>query len=507
MILKRNTKSNKQGAPIQRPPSSGEREGGFTMIEILLTVALFGTILIVIFQMLEVLTQQERARNTAKYFDKIAEAVEDTITSDLTQFNGFYQDARLDSVNLNAQHSINLFINGGTIGSTVPTVVPPSSVLNENFSGRSPHRTDLVVLVSVADDPFDPNDPQALNIIIAADGRAPDEWVRQAASELGPSGGTFRNASTPNMSPNDLLQSTFGSWSIEIGEFLGLPWYDNVDTLPPVLTGQTPQSYLLKKIYINRLDIAGDYLYRTPQPDPDLHTMRANLNLSGNNVLGVDNFVTTGNFTVENQVIVQGSAYIDGNLTLAGSLNADGKAAISGTMRLQHDSLGAGDTGFVNDTTMQSSDYSLGGTNNVLARGDANIDQLSVTQGGEIAAPEAFLRTVRIPEIDAARRPDGSGGSVRILGDFDADQADTFVGIREFSLGAGSNVNISDRMEVTDLNFGNSGQFNVTSGLTGFVNMNTQQFIRTTGRVTAPRLSVRRFTVNIFGACDAGCGN
>lgn len=474
---------------------------GFSMVEMLLTVILFGGVMLLLFQVLEDLAAKELAKSSANYMEKVAEAVEETLGSDLNNFMGFYNNALLDSAQDNAEFGVAFFIAGGNVGATAPRFIPASSTLNANFSDRNPHRQDIRILMSVADDPLDPNDPPALDILIVANGRAPDEKVRQAASEADQNGGFFR-ASTDPLNPNDQITGAFGTWSIPIGRFLDLPWYANVQAnLPSIDDG----SYLVQRLYMNALDISGDYLFRTPQSNTDLHTMLTTLNLGGNNIVGVDNLTTSGNVTVNSQVIVQGTAYVDGDLSVQGSLYGDGQAEVAGNTWVDYSNRGTGTTGHISKTTFTSTNYNLGGNNNILSLGDVQIGTLNVTGTGTISAPTATLRNVSTAEIDTAKSG-GAGGTATISGDFNAG-ADSFVGITRLGVAGGATVDISEELQATDMNFAGAGtSLTVPSGRTGIVNFKTDAQMSVSGTFSAPRSSVQDFEVDTFGNCDEGCG-
>lgn len=475
-------------------------EQGFTLLEMLLTVLLFGGVMIVLFSVVQDLGERELAKSTAHYMESVAEAVEDTMTSDVNNFLGFYNDALLDSVNLNAEYNIALFIAGGVVGATSPRTIPPSAKLNDNFSPTSPLKQEIRILTSVADDPLDPNDPPALDILIVTNGRAHDEAVRKAAGEAGVRGAFLRNAANP-LDPTQQIRSAFGAWQLPIGRFIDLPWYINVQAnLPSADDG----AYLVHHLYVNFQDISGDYLFRTPQADTSLHAMLTPMNLGGNNIVGVDDLITTGDVTVNSQVIVQGAAQFGDSLAVTGSLYGDGKATAN-TIRIDHGSVsgGAGNAAFVNEATFASADYSLGGNNNLLTLGDITVGTLNMHQGGDISAEEADLQNVSIGEIDTARRA-GAGGTATIMGDFIA-QDGSFVGATSLQVAGGADVRFSNSLEATELRM-NGGTLDVTNGTTGVVNINTRAQMNVTGAVTAPRISVQNFGVTEFGECDNGCG-
>ncbi|GEM_PF-2182640 len=487
----------------QRPEQCSEQRAGqegFTLIEMLLTVMLFGGVMVVLFAVLQDLSERELAKSTAGYMQKVSAAVEETMTSDINNFLGFYNDAFLDSVNLNAEYDVALFVNGGVVGATAPRTIPPSSVLNANFAANNPLKQEIKILISVADDPLVADDPPALEILIVANSRSPDEITRKAANEAGPNGAFIRRTAVP-LNPTAGIISAFGSWEMPIGRFIDLPWYLNVEANPP-----SPEEgvYLVHRLYMNVDDIAGDYLFRTPQADPEFHTMLTPLNLGGNNIVGVDDLITSGNMTVNSQIIVQGSAYFGGQLSVQGSLYGDGRATAA-NVNVNHDRLNAGDTGFINNATLSSPNYSLGGNNNVLTRGDMTITKLNIQGGGDISADTATLQNVRISEIDMARSG-GAGGTARIQGDFNAADG-SFVGMTSLQVAAGADVRFSNSMQATEMVFNGGGNsLDVSNGRTGIVNMNTAAPIVVTGDVSAPRISVENFGVTNFGLCDEGCG-
>ena len=488
--------------------SGNAHQGGFTLLEMLLSVMIFGGLLLAIFQVIDSLGRKELARSTASYMERVSEAVEDTLSSDINNFAGFYNDILLDQPTCTAvagflcsrQYDIALFINGGLVGATSPVNIPPSSILNTNFRTRNPLRSDMAVVMSIADDPANPNDIQSLNVLVVSLARAPDEYVRESASEAGPSGGWFRTSSAP-LALNDQIIGAYGTWQINIGQYVGTPWYNAVGAnLPDADNGGT---YLVHRLYMNYNDTSGDYLYRRRQTNPELHRMLSALNLGGNNIVGADNVVTRRDITVNSQVIVQGAAHIGGNLSVLGSLYGDARAEARGNINLNNGT--AGDVGFINEATFQDPAFNLGGTNNVLSQGNVTINTLNVTAGGQIDAVNGEFQNVTIPDLDVARLG-GAGGTAVVLGAVTA-QPGSSVNVTSLRVATGSTVDITEGLEASQLDFSTGSTLSIPGEAVGALQINTEAQTNVGGTVEAPQITVRTLNVNNFGLCDVGCGN
>lgn len=510
-------------------------EAGFTMLELLLGVIVFAGLLIAVFQVLEDLAEREQARGTASYTERVADSIEQTLTSDLNIFTLFYNDiiaqneaalgvgacsvagavCALEIPVADDGVSAFNFVEGGNIGG-VP--VEGSAVLGEGFSDTNPLRSDIVAILSIANDLSVAGSVPALHVLIVGTELSVDDVVREAASESGPAGGFFRLASDPPVA-TDIIQSAYGTWSFELSQFIdpiefaaGTSWFDEILANPPAPVAAPTRSYYVYYRYINFNDSSGDYLYRQPQSDPELHVMYSDLNLGGNNILGVDNMVVEGDVSIDNQVIVQGAANIAGDLSVAGSLIGDGGLEVN-TLTLDHlaastatDEFGVARPLNLNSATFNDAALGLGGSNNLLSDGVLTVNTMNMTDGGNIESDLSTLNNgADVDNLDVARQPGiPNNGEATLNGNFDADG---FVAITNLSVANGSNVRIRGQANFVSLE--TTGAIDARNGEVGVLQINNEGNLDVTGTTQAEQISVNNINLSAgsFGACDNGCGN
>jgi prepilin-type N-terminal cleavage/methylation domain-containing protein len=482
-------------------------QAGFTLLELLLSVTIFGMIMMGVFQILNDSAERELARSTSQYMENIAEAVEETLTSDLNVFTAFYGD--LQAAPLCSapnwvcaqEYTVANLAAGFNIGAFP---VPPSSALGNNVRAVNPLRSNITIVMTIADDPSDANDIPAINFLIAASERAPIQKVLRASSQAGPNGGVFDDM-YPDFAPpasgtvaaGDLVESAFGAWTIDILDFRGTAWYATVLANPPTPANGT---YLVHRGYVNFQDAAGDYLFRVQQPNPELHVMLSNLNLGGNNIIGADNIIVQDNLIANNQIIVEGQARLMQNLEVDGSLYSDGPVIMAdvdfqhdhpdliGGTRIRHIAAGS----FIDSSGNPNA-------NRFTTLGTATINTLSMNAGGELSADTANLRTIDGNDLDVTDTATG----VQAGSDVTVNTTVNATGF--FADNAGTTTNISE-LNATAMNFSGSN-FNVNGNI-GMLQMNTDANIDVNGSFNVPVISNNNVDINgTFGNCIQGCGN
>lgn len=479
-------------------------EDGFTLMEVLLSVMLFGGIMLAVFQVLNDVAQKEAARTTSKYMAAVADAVQNTLTSDLTVFEAFYADLQtaalcgapswicaVDYDINNADPAIFDFANGGTVAAVA---IPPSSRLNANFRATNPLHSNITIIMAIADDPAVNTDIPAITFLVAASDRSPDKITREAALESGPNGGTFRStAALGAIAAGDMINSSFGTWSIDATEFSGTTWFATA-------SGATPNRddgiYLIQRGYVNFQDTSGDYLYRQQQANPELHVMLANLNLGGNNIIGADNIVVQNELTANNQLIVKGDARLLGNLDVDGSLFANGAVTMD-NVTFQHDAAA------LRNSIAGASFLDSGGNpdaNRFTTLGNVNVGTLTMNANGDLSADTASLRTVSAQDIDATF----NGGGDRSVDAFSDVEINGTVNATSLSVSGSTTTTVNGALNATAPDFQNS---NLTiNGDAGLLQMDTNANVNVSGRTTVPVYSAINLNVNNFGVCEQGCG-
>jgi prepilin-type N-terminal cleavage/methylation domain-containing protein len=494
-----------------------ENQSGFTLFELMLSVALFGMIMMGIFQVMNDSMEKELARNTSKYMENIAEAVEGTLKSDLNTFTAIYNHLAANPLCAGGdpictqEYTVANFANGFNVPiSGIPIL--PSSRLGNNVRAVNPLHSDITIVMAIADDPNNANDIAAINVLVAATEPAPIQKVLRAASQAGPNGGVFDdmypdfNAATGSGSvaigdalPN-IIESAYGAWNIDIMDFRGTAWFNAVVATPP-----TPDvgTYLVHRSYVNFQDTSGDYLYRVQQINPELHVMLSNLNLGGNNIIGADNINVQDEMTVANQIIVEGDARLMNNLDVEGSLYVDGPLVMNDvTFDHEDPALRVSITGadFIDSGGNPNA-------NRFTTLGDVTITTLSMNNGGELSADRAILRNVVAQDIDATNPT----LSVNALGNVTAGSVNA---TEFFADNAASNIVIDEQLNATQLNF--NGRDLTINGNAGFLQMDTNANVTVDGNFNVPVFSGNNVRIDgsladpagsgRFGRCSDGCG-
>ncbi|MBU6235119.1 MAG: prepilin-type N-terminal cleavage/methylation domain-containing protein [Alphaproteobacteria bacterium] len=486
---------------------------GFSLMELLLAVGIFAMLMLAIFELMQDFGKREQARATYKYTKTVADAM-DQILADPEYFNALY-DATVATgggYQLVADSSAPA-ANNITKNFTVSGVmIQATRLLSGQFRPTSPIRSQIRILLKVADNPLINTDTRALEVVIVTATPRPDDVVQKAASYSGPHGGWIR---TYGAKAAAVMRSAFSSWSITPSNGLqATNWYSA--DLRATLNSNTQGSYYLYYSYYNLADKTGDYLYRHEDLDTagQLNTMYGTLNLGGNDIIGADNVTIngaaiacttdddirpvgqggtnelTGTLCVNGTGVVKGAAYVAQNMTVYGSATiAD--AMTAGNMRIQN-ALTTG-TGNQRERYGAQALYVVDGTS-------GNQDTINVTNNamfvdgttaGTGAATTITGTTVNIPDggtlttgtITNTRRVTSTTVSTRNL-----------VVDHQLKTGIvrGGNVTApTSKMAVIDI----TSADNLVYG--------TAAIPKT---VVAPKVTISNMSVDNFGSCDSGCG-
>lgn len=483
---------------------------GFSLLELLLALAVFATLMMAIFTLLQSYAEKELARSTNKYMTNLAKAMTQ-ILSNVDNFNALYLAARdsagggyqlIADASAPAVDNIAKNFRVGTIW------IQGSRLLNDNITQNTPMHTTAKILLRVADtDPMSDADGRALEVLIVTSDPRSITVVHRAASEAGPAGGYI---DTYAAKASARVRHSYGSWSVDLSSRLqGTSWYQS--SLRGSLNSQTDGSYLVNYTYFTLADQVGDYLYRMPDPDPSakLNTMYGPLNLGGNNIIGADD-INIGNsgsaavFTssvaspcqggvlcVNGTGIIKGAASVGRTMQLSGSaLIADSMTAT--TMRLQNGLSAADKTNYAaqNQFVVDGRGNDGGGNQdeiNISGVGTFN-DGVTATTGslGEITA-----NTMTIP--DPGILTTGTISNTRRLSSTTSSGNSLYV---DHQLKAGIVAN---------------GPVNVTGGRIGALDVKNSQnlFYGTAASprtLTPSKTNLKSLSISNFGSCSTGCG-
>lgn len=481
---------------------------GFSLLELLLAIGLFVMVLLAVFNILQSFAERELARSTNKYMTTVAEATRQ-ILSNISSFNALYDAARATGGGYqliadstagaadNIASPTGRFVIGGV-------TIQASRLLNSQFSQTSPLRSQIRVLLRIADDPTTEADTRALEVMVVTRTPRPDGLVRLAASEAGPSGGWVRTYTGKNTA---VMQNAFGSWRVTPSVGLqATNWY--TADLQGNLVSETDGSYLVNYSYVNREDKISDYLYRREDTDNAgrRNTMNGPLNLGGNDIIGADD-VNVGNggsavpFVTADVVsdscagdvlCVNGTGIIKGAATIGGTMVVDGSALVANSMNAQTMRVQNG------LTSAQRTAY---GAQGLMVVDGTNGTQDTVQVGGNATFNDGVTSgTGTIGNITAATTTVADGGT------FVTNTITNTRRITSTTTSAGS-LSVDHQLKAGIVS---SGNINVT-GRTGTIDIrNSNNLVYGTNAsprtLVAPKINVNNLSISNFGTCNTGCG-
>ncbi len=297
-------------------------QAGLSLLELLLAVAALGVMSLMMIEMMRSVAEEERARGIAGYYKALEQAYS-SFSTDIDHFDALYNETFSNAGVLEIPISgdplllgvpLTLEMGGTNLpGSNGPIDIPGSPDITPAFASRNPLKTDMGVIVRIADDMANPDDERMLEIISSSLVRVPDRITRKAASVIGGSGG-FISAieEIPGVcAPADcinIIRGAYGDWQIPVSNFNGTAWFTMVTAnRASTIDG----AYLVSYLHLSESQVAGDYLYRNPYPTmPDLNTMHQTFNIADNNVIGADNILTSSMY-IGGHTYIQGSSYIE----------------------------------------------------------------------------------------------------------------------------------------------------------------------------------------------------
>ncbi|PCI01888.1 MAG: hypothetical protein COB76_00265 [Alphaproteobacteria bacterium] len=429
-------------------------QGGFSLLEMLLTVMIVSGLLVAVFNLLEEYAEKQLAESTAEYMENIALAVEDILVDPIL-FQQAYAlaDARPSDV-------LELSLNDLTSGFDG---IPASTRLNENIRNRTPMGSEIDVILRIADNPAIDTDAQAMEIIVATRTPIIDERARRAAIAAGPYGGLLRDDNAP-------IESSFASWAVNLADLAGTAWVAAVAAEPPV---ENETAYLIHYRHMSFEESAGDYMFRISIPGrPELNRMFTNLNMGTHNIMGTDNFDIGGDLTLEGRALVNGDMRVVGATRINEGTVTAGQRIRSGSMTVN--GTGGGVTGHLTvDDSVNISRLNISGQLNAntaeLRQGLDTTNQVTV-EDLQLLSGVASAGSVN------ATRLQGSGGSpnITVQGQINASNLTTNILAVQ-----GGNVGTLDTIAAGDVIIG--------------------------GELRAQNIGLGDANISTFGACDRGC--
>ncbi len=480
-----------------------KKQSGFSLLEMLLAVAVMATLMLAIFGLLQSYARKELARATREYMTLVAEAAAQVLSTPAT-FNALYNATLAtgggfqmiaDSGGASMDNIAQTFVRNGT-------TIQASRLLNANFSPVSPIRSQIRVLLRIADNPAISTDTRALDILVITTAIQPDEIVIQSARTAGAAGGWIRTYAAKAAAA---AQSAYGSWNIPLSAgargVQATSWFAS---LPGSLNSPTQGSYLALYKYVNEQDMVGDYLYRHPDTVTagQRNTMYGALSLGNNNIVGADDVNVNGATPLTSAdcagstLCVNSIAISNGTALVRGSMTVEGSAYVA-------DSANTKVTRIQNGLTpAQRSAYSATGQVVVDNQGSTQ-DAVSVT--GTATFQDGVLATTgALGTITSTTTLIPASGTLTTK---------TLASKRlSSSTIAANNLAVNNRLKVGVVNNGNIA---VTgSGAVGVIDIrNTDKLTYGTEAaagqrtLSVPAVSIGTMSVTNFGTCDNGCGN
>lgn len=317
------------------------KQNGFSLLEMLLVVAVMGSSLLLVTKILEDSARQAFYKSNAEYMQMILDAAVDYV-DDVGNFNVIRNQILAggpveiplypDPAAINA---FNFSFAGGTPLPLPVMLEPHPTLFQSGITEVGPMKQTVTVIYRDATIGVRP----AIEVVVSTIGPVPEKDLRLAASALG-AGGAYISFRCLDGTPcGNQVQSMSGEAPFAAAVY-------GPSRLTAALGAVAPSAvnggYLLARRTLNFDVIAGDYLYRTPQfANPELNRMEARLDMANNNIIGADNVVIdngagAGVLNVFSALHAQGSVNIpntvtisNGDMTMAGDMNVDQAISIT----------------------------------------------------------------------------------------------------------------------------------------------------------------------------------
>lgn len=324
----------KERRPMTRQNQETKRgtSRGFTLMEVVLSLAIAGSIALVGVQSMKGWAQTEKAAATAAYMKTVEDAIKDMFNGprefdvmySLADVNGGAVQVPIYTSTVTDSMSV---MYGITAAAGASGTIPGSPALARTSGAMNPLKDAMTLLVARTGTPGE----RALHVALVSLERAPENIVRKAASLV--NGGGYVSAVPPVSGTCvsaciSTIQSAFGEWQVDTGVFAGTAWETKVSMSPP---STTDGAYLAVYRHISEDEVEGDYLYRTQIPgNPEANKMYTPMDMAGSSIVGADNVFVGGDLTVREALSAQGHMNLAGDLG-AGEMVVDG-SVYAGTL-------------------------------------------------------------------------------------------------------------------------------------------------------------------------------
>lgn len=357
---------------------------GFTLLEVVLGLAVAGSVALVGVQAMKGWAESEKADATASYIEKINDATREMLGGP-REFEVFYSLAD----NAGGTVEIPVYTNDpmepasvmygiqGTAGAS--GTVPGSPRLSRASADMNPLKSPMTLIVRRDGAPG----KRELHLALVSGTRIPEVLTRKTASLIG-GGSGYVSAVPPTEGAcvtacERTIRSAFGEWQVDINTFAGTAWESNVTAEPP---SPASGSYLVVYRHVSEDEAEGDYLYRAQIPgNPDANTMYTPVDMAGSSIVGADNVWVGGDLTVRETLSVQGHANIAGDFSTA-ELVVDG-GVFGGTMSISRTFVS--DPAKIDETALSTSGTFL--VDGTIAAANTGVDN---TTGGMVLVDDLF---------------------------------------------------------------------------------------------------------------------
>ena len=520
-----------------------DRAQGFSLLELLLALVVLATLMLGIMSLLQSYTQREQARSMNKYMLTVLNATK-ALLSDPDVYDALYEatldagsggggyELLADSVSgaaNNIMTTMNVAYEVGGVNHTL--AVEKSRLLDPNFRFNSPMRSEVRILLRIADDPATENDIRAMEVYVVTSRPVLTEVAQKAANEGEMHGGYIGTLNGSNFTAGftnpgaatTTMMGAFRNWRLSMDATSRLrdtDWWAAFNAGGAV-NPNTNGTYLVYYDYLNKGDIESDYLYRTPDPSFKRNTMYGALNMGGNDIVGADDVAIGGGagFTaadiaatgmstdcqgnvlcVEGSAIVKGSAAVNNRMVVNGSVNVadtanvnameirNGLAADNGTdttPRAQFKAKGL----FVVDSNGAGG---AGGVDSVIIRGNGTFNEGVSSIEGELG--DVTGTRLAMPQGARLQTPAMDAGKVSA----------TTINTNTLTVGSTGVLNVGN-LSNTDLTIANGK----VAGVVNTTDIDTFQYGEIGGlkSISAPVVRVENLNISRFGRCDFNCKN
>ena len=292
-----------------------KEEAGFSLLEVLLSVGVFGAIAVGFVQMSEDYIIEKKAISAAEHMSAIHEAAYENA---LQNFDAIHTAAGLVG---------NAFVfdpdgDNDSIDDLVAAGFLPTTFNAVNSYGR-----DVVVIYRNAGNEnllVTPNISDRLEIIVTTVGNPIDEQQAILVSQnIGGYAGVW-SAIDRDVGAGDTTDDfvgVYGVWSTPDAPIQAALTAAAIPFAVPAVGTAHFATYR----HVNHSDEVGDYLYRTAVPGlAEANRMRVDIDMNNYNIDGVDNLDINGNLTVRNVASFQGVMGARGDINVGGTFFATG---------------------------------------------------------------------------------------------------------------------------------------------------------------------------------------